>query len=86
MKDISRRLGKIEKQLNIDSTGCNDPRVYSYPNNWVELMLCAHHDNEWWQKFLQTRRSKPNPQFWDWFEQESESLRKERSKTTQMKY
>ena len=68
MNNINRRLGKIEKQLNIDSTGCNDPRVYYYPNSLAEGIHMAHMSEDERQEYLRTRHNRPSSQVCDSFD------------------
>ena len=56
--------------------GCGDPRAYSYANNFAEFLLMCTSSKEKWQGFLETRRSKPNPRFWDGLDQKVEQSRK----------
>jgi len=68
MKDIGRRLNKIEKQLNIDSIGCNDPRVYYYPNTLAERVHMDMMRQDERQEYLRTRRNRPSSQVCDSFD------------------
>jgi hypothetical protein len=68
MNHMKRRVLNIEKQLNIDSTGCNDPRVYYYPNTLVEGIIMDSMDQGERQEYLRTRRNRPSSQVCDSFD------------------
>ncbi len=68
MNNLNRRLGNIEKQLNIDSTGCNDPRVYYYPNTLAEGIIMDLMGQDERQEYLRTRRKRPSSQVCDSFD------------------
>ena len=68
MKDICRRLKNIEKQLNIDSTGSSDPRVYYYPNTFTEGIHMGSMGQDERQEYLRTRRNRPSSQVCDSFD------------------
>ncbi len=68
MNHMKRRVLNIEKQLNIDSTGCNDPRVYYYPNTLVEGIIMDSMDQDERQEYLRTRRNRPSSQVCDSFD------------------
>ena len=75
--NLKRRIERLEQAVGTDS---DDPRAYCYPNDFAELAIRATKGKEEWQKFLQTRRSKPNPRFWDWIDQKVRQLRKNKVK------
>ena len=72
--NLKRRIEKLEQAVKM--SGGDDHRVYSHPNNFAELVMKATMNNEEWQKFLQTRKSKPCPKFWDWVDNMGEELKK----------
>ena len=77
MKDIGRRLNKIEKQLNIDPTGCNDPRVYYYPNTFAEGVHMGHMKEDELQEYLRTRHNRPSSQVCDSFDKVFSELKEQ---------
>lgn len=67
-KSLKRRVERIEQAVGL--SGCDDPRAFSYPNNWTELVLMANRTEEEWQDFVWKRRSEPCLKFWDWIDNE----------------
>ena len=74
MRNIKKRVEKIEKQLNNDSA--NDPRVYYYPNSFAEGMHMGHMKEDELQEYLRNRRNRPSSEVCDSFDRLDSELKK----------
>ncbi len=65
-RNLKRRVERLEQATGV--CGCDDPRVYSYPNTLVEAICMAQMEQDKLQKYLRTRRKRPSSEVCDMFD------------------
>ncbi|MHC4463245.1 MAG: hypothetical protein ACYS30_17710 [Planctomycetota bacterium] len=66
-KSLERRIKRLEQAAGL--SGCDDPRVYSYPATFAEMVVMASMSEEKLQEHLRTRRRRPSPEVCDKFDE-----------------
>lgn len=72
--NLERKIERLEQTVGF--SGCDDPRIYTYPNSLVEGIIMASMGEEKLQQYLRTRRRRPSPEVCDQFDELFEQMRK----------
>jgi hypothetical protein len=65
--NLERRVERLEQAAG--TCGCDDPRVYSYPNTLAEAMTMAQMSDQQLKEYLRKRRNRPSAETCDRFDE-----------------